>query len=123
NGNVIRAKSGLKVAVTVDEASYAGGMGATRVMGDHPMSWFRELPGGGRFFFTALGHRTSSYLGTGTAAAPGELSFIRRQLYNAILWAAGTDSNGVVSVRGRASGNASKFSDAARVSNHGGLLA
>lgn len=105
NGDVIRAKPGLKVAVTVDESSYSGGMGATRVMGDHPMSWFRELPGGGRFFFTALGHRASNYLDTAATRRPASY-FLRRQLYNAILWAAGGDSNGVVvSVRpaGRAS--------------------
>jgi type 1 glutamine amidotransferase len=91
NGNVIRAQSGLKVSVNVDESSY--NMGGARAMGDHPMSWFREHPGGGRFFFTALGHRAQLY----TASAP--TNFVRRQLYNAILWAAGVDSNGVVGVR------------------------
>jgi type 1 glutamine amidotransferase len=94
NGNVIRANAGLKVTVNIDESSYDGGMGGARAMGaDHPMSWFREFSGGGRFFFTALGHRAQHYLGTGAT------NYVRRQLYNAVLWAAGADSNGVVGVR------------------------
>jgi hypothetical protein len=55
------------------------------------MSWFKELPGGGRFFYTALGHRTSTF---------DSIYFFRRQLYNAILWASkDTTGNGAVSVR------------------------
>ena len=48
-------------------------------------------------------------------------NYFRRQLYNAILWAAGADSTGVVSVRG-ADKNLLKFSDMARLSFSGNVL-
>ena len=88
NGNVIRGYPGVKVTVNIDEASYNGGLGGARAMGaDHPMSWYRYLPTGGRFFYTAVGHRANIW--AGTSAQP---RFLRRQLYNAILWTAGYDT-------------------------------
>ena len=46
----------LKVLLSVDEATYQGGtMGA-----DHPLSWCHEY-GGGRSFYTALGHAEETY--------------------------------------------------------------
>jgi type 1 glutamine amidotransferase len=42
--------------ITANEPSYAGGtMGA-----DHPLVWCRPF-GGGRSFYTAMGHTTESY--------------------------------------------------------------
>jgi type 1 glutamine amidotransferase len=44
------------VILTVDEKSYTGGQ-----MGEfHPMAWCREF-GGGRMFYTALGHHPETY--------------------------------------------------------------
>jgi uncharacterized protein len=48
--------SGVQVLLTVDEGTYQGGaMGA-----DHPIAWCHEY-GGGRSFYTALGHRDEAY--------------------------------------------------------------
>jgi len=52
-------------------------------MGDHPLSWYKQLPTGGRFFYTALGHRADIWESART---------FRRQIYNAILWTAKYDS-------------------------------
>jgi uncharacterized protein len=47
---------GVRVLLTVDESTYRGGtMGA-----DHPIAWCREY-GGGRSFYTALGHGEEAY--------------------------------------------------------------
>jgi type 1 glutamine amidotransferase len=47
---------GIDVLLTVDETSYEGGtMGA-----DHPLAWCHEY-GGGRSFYTALGHAPETY--------------------------------------------------------------
>jgi type 1 glutamine amidotransferase len=93
SGAEIREVPGLKVTVNIDEASYQGGLGSARAMGDHPMSWYREFPQGGRFFYTAVGHRAQNY---DSLLAPA--FFFRRQIYNAILWAAKVDSTGTVAV-------------------------
>ena len=46
----------IRVLLTVDEATYQGGtMGA-----DHPLSWCHEY-GGGRSFYTALGHSEETF--------------------------------------------------------------
>lgn len=111
-GATIRARSHLKPTVNVVPASILY-PGSQVPMEDHPYSWYRQLPEGGRFFYTALGHRSQVWQNT---------RMFRRQLYNAILWAAGADSNGVVSVQGTASKNVSKFSGPARIVNHGGAL-
>jgi len=50
------AAENLKVLLTVDETTYHGGtMGA-----DHPLAWCHEY-GGGRSFYTALGHAEETY--------------------------------------------------------------
>src|SRR5215217_604307 len=87
-GSAIRATPNLKVSVNISEASYAGGLGGARALGaDHPMSWYRRTPGtGGRFFYTAVGHRATNY------DSLGPTPFLRRQIYNAILWTAKYDS-------------------------------
>lgn len=47
----------VTVLATVDEATYSGGtMGA-----DHPISWVHPTMGGGRAFYTAMGHAKESY--------------------------------------------------------------
>ncbi|KRV50567.1 Crp/Fnr family transcriptional regulator [Wenjunlia vitaminophila] len=47
----------VRVLLRVDEDSYGSGtMGA-----DHPLAWSRELDGGGRSFFTSLGHTREIY--------------------------------------------------------------
>jgi type 1 glutamine amidotransferase len=114
SAETIRAVSALKVTVRVDESSYSGGMGGAFSMGpDHPMSWYRALPEGGRFFYTAMGHRPQTYLDNGgNPSTP----FLRRQIYNAILWTAGYNEDGT---RIRAAEIAGKFSGAARVAFSG----
>lgn len=128
NGDVIRA-TGVKVTVRIDEKSYgdsASGqwrLGGARIMGDdHPLSWYRAFPEGGRFFYTALGHRPQHYTGTGSDASPAT-HFLRRQLYNAILWAAGVDSTGaVVSLNRNAQTSPARFPETARLSLQGNAL-
>jgi uncharacterized protein len=64
----------VHVLLTVDEATYdGGGMGA-----DHPIAWCHEY-GGGRCFYTALGH---------AAAAYAEPAFLRH-LAGAVEWLTG----------------------------------
>lgn len=49
-------RASVHVLLTVSEATYnGGGMGA-----DHPIAWCHEF-GGGRSWYTALGHATASY--------------------------------------------------------------
>jgi type 1 glutamine amidotransferase len=61
----------VRVLLTVDEATYAGGaMGA-----DHPIAWCHEY-GGGRCFYTALGHAARAY---------AEPAFVRH-LAGAVEW-------------------------------------
>lgn len=49
-------RASVHVLLTVNEATYrGGGMGA-----DHPIAWCHEF-GGGRSWYTALGHSTESY--------------------------------------------------------------
>lgn len=65
----------VTVLDTVDESTYSGGtMGA-----DHPISWVHATPGGGRAFYTALGHTKDSY------ADP----LFQRFLMGALRWVAG----------------------------------
>jgi type 1 glutamine amidotransferase len=65
----------VTVLATLDESTYAGGaMGA-----DHPIAWVHATAGGGRSFYTALGHTPESY------AEPA----FRRHLVNGLRWVAG----------------------------------
>jgi type 1 glutamine amidotransferase len=66
-------RSAVRVLASLDEASYQGGG-----MGDHPITWCREV-GGGRAFYTALGHTVESYADDG----------FRALLVGGIRWAAG----------------------------------
>jgi type 1 glutamine amidotransferase len=70
-----RANAGTTVLVTIDESTYTGGtMGA-----DHPLVWAHATSGGGRAFYTEMGHTIESY------ADP----LFRQHLVGAIRWAAG----------------------------------
>jgi hypothetical protein len=75
SGARIRSRAGLVPTVNLDEKSLTSTSGPR--MGDHPASWYRELPQGGRFFYTSLGRRIQLY----------DSAFFRRQVYNAVLWA------------------------------------
>ena len=110
NATTIRGYPHVRTTVNVDENSYEGGLDGARAMGDdHPMSWYRQHPEGGRFFYTAIGHRAATF---------DSVYFFRRQLYNAILWAGGYDiTTGV-----RDAAPASRFSDMVRASLRGKTL-
>jgi hypothetical protein len=99
SATTLRASPGLKVTMRLDSAS-----GSFTSASDHPYNWYREFPEGGRFFYTGSGYRAQLFTGAAVLDSSGDTTtpatnFFRRQLYNAILWAAGADSNGVVSVR------------------------
>jgi type 1 glutamine amidotransferase len=65
----------VTVLATVDESTYSGGtMGA-----DHPITWDHPAGGGGRAFYTAMGHTDDSYR---------DPSF-QRLLVGGLRWAAG----------------------------------
>jgi type 1 glutamine amidotransferase len=67
----------IHVLARVDEASYTGGgMG-----GDHPIAW-THVYGGGRAWYTAMGHTSCSYV---------ERAYLTH-LRGGVLWAAGADS-------------------------------
>lgn len=87
SGAEIRARSNLKPTTKVVENGM--NVGSLTPMGDHPHSWFRAWPTGGRTFYTGLGHRANVWQSTRT---------FRRQLYNAILWTAKYDSLSTVSL-------------------------
>jgi len=68
-------RAGVTVLATVDESSYSGGtMGA-----DHPIVWAHETAGGGRAFYTGMGHTKESY---------AEIIF-RQHLLSALRWVGG----------------------------------
>jgi type 1 glutamine amidotransferase len=71
-----RTKPGIHVTYTLDENTYT----PESRMGDHPFSWYRVSPAGGRFFYTGGGHIKELFTVN---------YWFRRQAYNAILWAAG----------------------------------
>lgn len=48
----------VQVLISLDEKSYEAGEYA---MGDHPAVWCQELEGGGRSFYSSLGHTKESY--------------------------------------------------------------
>jgi type 1 glutamine amidotransferase len=74
--NFASQPTGAHLLVRVDEASYKGGqMGTT-----HPISWLHEY-GGGRAWYTAMGHTTCAYT---------ERAFLEH-VRGGILWAANRD--------------------------------
>ena len=71
-------RASVNVLVTVDESSYSGGnMGA-----DHPISWYHPV-GGGRAWYTAMGHHAATYT---------DADF-RAHVLGGILWAANVSSS------------------------------
>jgi type 1 glutamine amidotransferase len=80
-----RATPGIHVLTTLDERIAK----LDFPMGDHPVSWYRIADEGGRFFYTASGHDWKTLR---------DDYWVRRQLYNAILWTAGGSDRVLVSV-------------------------
>jgi type 1 glutamine amidotransferase len=76
-----RNVAGVKILYTLDEKTFV----PAQVMGDHPIAWIRDMPGGGRMFYTGMGH-SAPYL-----AQP----FMRSLLINAIFWSAGKAATGL----------------------------
>jgi type 1 glutamine amidotransferase len=70
-----RSAPGVHVAAILDEKSYT----PVSRMGDHPISWYRENPAGGRMFYSGIGHMQEIFL---------ENQWFRRQAYNAVLYVA-----------------------------------
>ena len=85
----------VDVVMTLDEGSYDPGPGAMGA--DHPIVWAHDF-GGGRAFYTALGHRPETYLD----------ERFKAQVSGAIRWAAGA----VVFADGFESGDTSAWSGA-----------
>lgn len=77
---------GVQVLLRVDESTYDPvrdyfkSRGGKPMGEDHPIAWTREL-GGGRFFYTELGHDLASL----------DTEFGRQHLLEAVLWASGLD--------------------------------
>jgi type 1 glutamine amidotransferase len=71
-------RASVHVLATMDESSYTGG----EMGDDHPIAWCHDVAGGGRSWYTALGHTEESY---------GEPLF-RQHLLGGILTAAGAAS-------------------------------
>ncbi|KAI0396860.1 carboxylesterase-like protein [Xylariaceae sp. FL0594] len=70
-----RGKDGLTVLLSTDKSLFEGGTTGD----DHPLAWCRELgEGGGRSFYTALGHFDEAYSDEG----------FMRHVLNGILWTA-----------------------------------
>ncbi len=70
----VAANPAVDVLLTVDESTYTGGnMGPV-----HPIAWCQDLAGGGRSWYTGMGHTLASY------SAP----FFQEHLLGGILWAA-----------------------------------
>jgi type 1 glutamine amidotransferase len=112
SGAGIRAKPYLKPTVKLVEAGMTGI--TSLAMGDHPTSWYRQFPTGGRTFYTGLGHRANVWRDTRT---------FRRQIYNAILWAAKYDSLSTVSINpGNKALRESAARDHSRLSVSPGIL-
>lgn len=55
-GELVGARFDIHPDIQVDEASYSGGTNGEH----HPVAWYREF-GGGRAFYTAMGHTKDSY--------------------------------------------------------------
>jgi len=69
-------RANVRVLMRLDESTYSGGS-----MGDHPISWCQNY-GGGRAFYTGLGHTEASYTETN----------FTRMLLGAIQWAGGAQT-------------------------------
>lgn len=82
SGVQIRARPYLKPTLKLIEQGMTG-INNIAMGTDHPHTWFRELPTGGRVFYTGMGHRSQVWQGTRA---------FRRHIYNSILWTAKYDS-------------------------------
>jgi type 1 glutamine amidotransferase len=73
-----RSVSGVKILYTLDEKTFT----AAGTMGDHPITWVRTLPTGGRIFYSGIGH-------AGGFLVP---AYTRSLFLNAIYWTAKRDA-------------------------------
>lgn len=88
-----RGLPNLTVLYTLDEKTFKANppMG-----GDHPITWARQFPTGGRVFYTGLGHSNVT-----------KVPFVKNLIVNALFWAAKMDGTSAISLdapRGAASG-------------------
>lgn len=72
--NFQKLSPGIRVLLSVDESSYAGGENGPL----HPVSWTQEYEGS-RVFYTAIGHQASAFVDPR----------IRQHLLRGLLWAGG----------------------------------
>jgi type 1 glutamine amidotransferase len=77
-----RKIAGIHVLTTLDETTC---LNCTK-MGDHPSSYYRIQPGGGRYFYTIVGHMDSVFT---------KSELFMNQVYNAILWSANQTGVGI----------------------------
>ncbi len=97
-----RTLAGIHVLSTLDEKTYT----PDSRMGDHPVSWYRNPADGGRLYYTAAGHDWVYFRDT---------YWLRRQLYNGILWASGWTSGVSIETKPR-TGSAGNIAQASRAS-------
>ncbi len=81
-----RKVAGVHVLYTLNEATCPS---CVKMGGDHPVSYYRQFAGGGRYYYSIIGHSGSFFNTPGMFAT---------QVYNAILWAS---QSGIVGVKDR----------------------
>jgi type 1 glutamine amidotransferase len=74
-----RSVSGVKILYTLDEKTFT----PAGTMGDHPITWVRTMPAGGRIFYSGIGH-------AGGFLVP---AYTRSLFLNAIYWTAKMDAS------------------------------
>jgi type 1 glutamine amidotransferase len=72
-----RDNKALIILLKGDTTTFKGG----KMGDDHPLAWCQEISGGGRTFYTALGHFDEAYTD----------EWFMRQIYRAIMWTANCD--------------------------------
>lgn len=92
-----RGLPNLKILYTMDEKTFPADpkMGA-----DHPITWVRDLAGGGRLFYTGWGHST----------AMSTNAFFKKLIVNSLFWAGKADQSSVVRPGMLARSGAPRFS-------------
>jgi type 1 glutamine amidotransferase len=80
-----RGLSNLTVLYTLDEKSFS----ANPPMGDHPITWTRVFPAGGRVFYTGMGHSDIT-----------KVAYMKSLIVNALFWAAKMDAGSAINVDG-----------------------
>jgi cytochrome c len=78
-----RGASNLKILYTIDEKTFPA---EPKMGADHPITWVRDLSGGGRLFYTGWGHST----------AMSTDAFFKKLVVNAMYWTAKMDGSSAV---------------------------